>query len=475
MITGEHFHHELELIRPDGTIRNVIAHGGANFNIKREITGLVGTLQDITEQQKAMELLNRTADRLKILHALDATILESVDSTDEIVGKSLLHLWKLLQGKSTSICIIDLVEKQARIFESDANGMQIAYEINNITDVTSADLEILLQGKIEKIEDISKVNSIPALTGILNFKGIQSLITIPLLSEKKFYGVLNIGWEHPRTITQEESDIATEVSGQITIGLEKVGLLNEIKLHAADLEERVTERTAQYEAANKELDAFSYSISHDLRAPLRHINGFVSIFLEHNSSQLSEEDLGYLAVVSKSAEDMGSLIDALLAFSRLSRSDLKKKTVNTLEIIDQGLQLFTEDIRTRGIELKIGPLPQTFADIELIRQVWINLISNAIKYTSKKDKPVIEIGSFEENDRTNFFIKDNGAGFDMKYSDKLFRMFQRLHKQKDFDGIGIGLANINRIIQRHGGKCWAEGEKEKGATFYFSLPMEKSA
>ncbi|MEI6750745.1 MAG: ATP-binding protein [Bacteroidales bacterium] len=475
LITGEDYKVELELIRPDGTIRNVIAHGRANFNIDGQMTELMGTVQDITEQKKAMENLNRTADRLKILHALDATILASVDSTDKIAEKSLEHLWKLLQSKKASISIFDQVNKQLQVFESDAEGKQIVHETKNMTEEIISYLKKPIQCKIEKIEDILKVNSTSATADIANVKGIQSFLRVPLLSAKELFGIVNIGWENPRTITQEEIDITTEIASQITIALEKASLLKEIRLHASDLEERVTERTAQYEAANKELETFSYSVSHDLRAPLRHINGFISLFLEHNSTQLTEEDLGYLAVVSKSAEDMGALIDALLAFSRLNRLELKKTNNNTLEIIDQGLKLFTEDIRARGIEMKIGPLPETYADLHLIRQVWINLISNAIKYTGKKEKAIIEIGSFVENDKTNFFIKDNGAGFDMKYSKKLFALFQRLHKQKDFGGIGIGLANINRIIMRHGGQCWAEGEKEKGATFYFSLPMEKSA
>jgi PAS domain S-box-containing protein len=467
---------EISILHSDGSVR-LLLWNSANIMSKdgKMYLATIGQGYDITERQKAQASLHRTADRLKNLHALDTAILESVDSTDEIAGKSLQHLWKLLQSKSTSISIIDLVKKQVQLFESDANGKQIVREAKYITDETIADLKIMLQGKIEIIDDISKVNSTPATASILNKKGIQSFINIPLLSVKDFYGILNIGWENPRTITPEETDIASEVASQITIALEKASLLKKIRLHAADLEERVTERTAQYEAANKELETFSYSVSHDLRAPLRHISGFIGLFLEHNSTHLTEEELGYLAVVTKSAEDMGALIDALLAFSRLNRSDLKKTTINTIEIIDQGLQLFTEDIRTRGIEMKIGPLPQTYADVQLIRQVWINLISNAIKYTGKKDKAVIEIGSFVEKDKTNFFIKDNGAGFDMKYSDKLFGLFQRLHIQKDFDGIGIGLANINRIIKRHGGQCWAEGEMDKGATFYFSLPMEKSA
>ncbi len=238
-----------------------------------------------------------------------------------------------------------------------------------------------------------------------------------------------------------------------------------------NLEHRVTERTAQLEAANQELEAFSYSVSHDLRAPLRHINGFISLFLDNKSTHLTPEEHEYLDVVSKSAEDMGKLIDALLAFSKLNRSELSKTNADTKKIVSQALQLFYQDIRERGITININALPKSFGDSQLLSQVWINLLSNAVKYTRNKEKAIIEIGGYTENNFSVFFVKDNGAGFNMKYASKLFGVFQRLHKQREFEGIGIGLANVNRIISRHGGRCWAEAEPDKGATLFFSLPV----
>ena len=247
----------------------------------------------------------------------------------------------------------------------------------------------------------------------------------------------------------------------------------EINTLNAELEHRVDERTSQLEAANKELEAFSYSVSHDLRAPLRHINGFINLFLENKKTAITEEELGYLNIVSNSAKDMGNLIDALLSFSRLNRAEIQKTQINSRSMISQLQEMFSEEFKSREIEIQINELPLIYGDYQLIKQVWMNLFSNAIKYTSKKEVAKIEIGSFEHDSETVFYVKDNGAGFNMKYGDKLFGVFQRLHKPRDFEGIGIGLANVNRIITRHGGHCWAEGELGQGATFYFSLPKLK--
>jgi light-regulated signal transduction histidine kinase (bacteriophytochrome) len=226
------------------------------------------------------------------------------------------------------------------------------------------------------------------------------------------------------------------------------------------------------EAANKELEAFSYSVSHDLRAPLRHIGGFVELLIKNNSEQLDSAGIRYLNIIADSSHEMGELIDALLTFSRLSRTELIRTNINSTELVNRALKTFNTDLEGRDVEFIVHKLPDAMGDETLIYQVWINLISNAIKYSRKQEKAIIEIGSKLENKNIVFYVKDNGVGFDMKYADKLFGVFQRLHKAKDFEGVGIGLANVKRIVVRHGGKCWAESEVGKGATFYFSKPVE---
>lgn len=230
------------------------------------------------------------------------------------------------------------------------------------------------------------------------------------------------------------------------------------------------EETEKQEVANKELEAFSYSVSHDLRAPLRHIGGFVDLLVKNSAANLDEKGLRYLNIISESALEMGNLIDALLNFSRLSRAGLDRKKINTNNTVAAVIKTFSDEITEREVKIIVMDLPETKCDEGLIFQVWINLVSNALKYSRQAKEPVIEIGSANVNRDIVFFIKDNGVGFDMKYADKLFGVFQRLHKARDFEGIGIGLANVNRIVVRHGGKCWAESEINKGATFFFSLP-----
>ena len=232
-------------------------------------------------------------------------------------------------------------------------------------------------------------------------------------------------------------------------------------------------KTEYLELANKELEAFSYSVSHDLRAPLRHIGGFIDLLIKGNLSQLDDTGIRYLNIISASSKEMGNLIDALLTFSRLGRTGLKITELNSGDMVKKVLKIFDNELKGKNVEITVSELPKIKGDESLINQVWVNLISNALKYSRNREKAVIEIGGKIENGETIFHVKDNGVGFDMNYAEKLFGVFQRMHKATDFEGIGIGLANVNRIVTKHGGKCWAESEVDKGATFYFSLPTKQ--
>jgi PAS domain S-box-containing protein len=238
----------------------------------------------------------------------------------------------------------------------------------------------------------------------------------------------------------------------------------------ADLEQRVCDRTAQLAVANKELEAFSYSVSHDLRAPLRHVQGFVDMLEREAEGQLSDKARRYMKTIADASREMGVLIDDLLSFSRMARTEMIETPVNLDSLVQDMVRALEPSTHDRKIAWKISPLPAVQADPSMLRLVLANLLGNAVKFTRPRETAQIEMGSAgTEDGRVILFVRDNGVGFDPQYGHKLFGVFQRLHRTEDFEGTGIGLANVRRIIARHGGRTWAEGVVDQGATFYFTL------
>jgi len=240
-----------------------------------------------------------------------------------------------------------------------------------------------------------------------------------------------------------------------------------------ELETRVNVRTKALAAANAELESFAYSVSHDLRAPLRAIDGFSRILLEDYEDKFDAEGRQYLYRVIRAVNRMGALIDALLALSRLSRQELKPQSFSSGQLAAMVREIIHEielESGTQVVDWQIEPLSPCFTDLTLLRQVWSNLLHNAAKYSSQVEHPTVQVGMLDEDGEKVYYVRDNGVGFDMNYVDKMFGVFQRLHRQDEFEGTGIGLATVKRIVGMLGGRVWAEGEVSKGATFYFTLP-----
>lgn len=255
--------------------------------------------------------------------------------------------------------------------------------------------------------------------------------------------------------------------------LEQQRTEEEVRSLNASLESRVAQRTAQLEELNKELEAFSYSVSHDLRAPLRHIGGYLELLAHELGSALSGEGARLLKSACDSAGQMGTLIDDLLAFSKMGRTALRPQQFETAALVEEVVKDLASETAGREIRWEIGELPQVLADRSMMKQVWANLLSNAVKYSRQRKPAVIQVGGQHRPGEFEFYVRDNGAGFDMQYAEKLFGVFQRMHAAEEFEGTGIGLANVRRIVTRHGGRTWAEAAVDKGATFYFTLPRQE--
>jgi PAS domain S-box-containing protein len=246
----------------------------------------------------------------------------------------------------------------------------------------------------------------------------------------------------------------------------------------SSLNQELSKRSAELEASNKELEAFAYSVSHDLRAPLRHMSGFTQLLQKSTVSILNEKSQRYVAIIQESAKRMGNLIDDLLAFSRIGRAETHKGLVSLDQLVLEALTEVRQETEERKIAWRVGALPAWYGDRSMLRLAFVNLISNAVKFTRTRPHAEIEIGCTDnKNDQVVVYVRDNGVGFDMKYANKLFGVFQRLHATEAFEGTGIGLATVQRIVHRHGGRVWAEGLVDRGATFYFSLskPQEANA
>ncbi|MFZ2163276.1 MAG: ATP-binding protein [Sideroxyarcus sp.] len=243
----------------------------------------------------------------------------------------------------------------------------------------------------------------------------------------------------------------------------------------AELEKRVLARTAELEAANDELESFSYSVSHDLRAPLRAIEGFSHILLDEHADKLDDEGKRLLNVVRDNTDRMGILIDDILKFSRSGRVEINFSEINMEKLTHEVFEELQPSVASAGLQLEIEHLPPARGDHAMMRQVIVNLLTNAIKFTRIREFPVIKVGATANSDETIYYVRDNGAGFNMQYADKMFGVFQRLHSTSEFEGIGIGLAIVKRIITRHGGRVWAEGKVGEGATIYFALPKKETS
>ena len=308
------------------------------------------------------------------------------------------------------------------------------------------------------------------------FPGEPVGVALPIVGAGHFYGILCFNSKAAqRRLTRGQVKALDILASTAATALEAASLLGQLRSLNQELEQRVDERTRELKAANADLEAFSYSVSHDLRAPLRRVDGFCQMFIDEFGTGLTPEGRRMLENARAGATHMGELIDALLRFARYSRQPLQTRPVQTEALVRRVLGNFEEQLAGRDVDFRVGSLPDCIADGALLEQVFTNFISNAIKFTAGRPHTCIEIGSHQEPGELVYSVKDNGVGFDMRYADRLFGVFQRLHAPREFEGTGIGLSIVHRIVRRHGGRTWAESRLQEGATFYFSLPAPAKA
>ncbi|OPL13189.1 MAG: hypothetical protein AVO38_13995 [delta proteobacterium ML8_D] len=508
---------ETQMLRRDGSPIAVEIHGQIIFDDQGAPVSVQGVTRDITERKQAQEALSRIEWMLSKKTATvkgnlspfygDLSELNTSRLILDAVGKNVL--------KDIANDFLRLLESSSAVYEKNGDYAHGIFASNwcRFMDQASRKLcgtddnkEALNCGKWLCHDSCWKEASQPAIESgrpvDIECQGGIHLYALPIIAGDEVIGAINFGYGDPPQDKEKLSELAEKYKVPldeliknakdyesrppyiIETAKERLqasaNLIGEIvsrkttekkilKLNE-ELEQRVIERTAQLEASNRELEAFSYSVSHDLRAPLRHINGYVALLNEKFHADLPEKAQYYLTTVTDAARQMGTLIDDLLQFSRAGRQELLKAKIEMNAMVEEVLETIKQDTEEREITWKVQELPQAFGDYSLLKLVWANLLDNAVKFSRNKKPAEISIGFIEEKKNFVFFVRDNGVGFNMKYAHKLFGVFQRLHSRTEFEGTGIGLANVHRIIHKHNGRVWAEAEPAKGAVFYFSLP-----
>jgi signal transduction histidine kinase len=461
----------------------------------------------LSEQAMLIEQLRGYNQRLEAMNEIDRTIL-SANSTEKIASQALGRLRELVPCQRASVAVFDLENRQGRLIATDSNGFNSPQEGSVLSMDHFPPFNALSPGReVSYIENILTADWVPPIIERLREQGLRSIIYTPLVAEERLIGAIALSSVEIGAFQPHHLDTLREVADQLAVGIQQSRLREELQRYNAELEQRVAERTneiqktvhdlqeeiaarqqatealriaqerlkqraAELNYANKELEAFTYSVSHDLRAPLRAIDGFSRILLDKYSAHLDEEGQRYLRMVGANTRQMGELIDDLLSFSRLNRQAMSLEEVELTSLARLALRELERKQDGREVEIILRDLPACRADPVLMKQVFVNLLSNALKFTGKLEKARIEIGCERRENEAVFFVRDNGVGFDMRYAGKLFGVFQRLHRAEDFEGTGVGLAIVQRIIHRHGGRVWAEAEVDRGATFYFTLPEQ---
>jgi PAS domain S-box-containing protein len=458
--------HDLRFLRRDGgdlwglvSASPIVGRDGA-------LVGTVGMVTDITERKRAEERLRRSAERLAILHDMGQAVL-AARSPAEIGRAALGRIRRLVPCQRCSIVVFDFTRGQA-VPVAGFTGGQVVSSAPIPLEAFSPG-EVLRRGTVRYIEDIATMESPPPIYRQLCEDGLRSVLTVPLLVDGDAIGELNLASDKPAAFDSEHRDIALEVAAPIAIAIQHARLREDLGQKSTELERRMAERGAALRAATTELETLLYSVSHDLRAPVRHIGGFAELLLRDGGASLDPGSRHYADRIAQGAGRLGGMLDDLILLNRLGRQDMLRRPVDFNLLVEDVVGVLQAEAGDRVIDWVIEPLPTVECDPSLARIAVMNLLDNAVKFTRTRGRASIRVRPVKVEGEGGIAVQDNGVGFKMAHAGKLFGLFQRLHRLDEFEGEGAGLAFVQRIAQRHGGRVWAESEVDEGATFYVTF------
>jgi PAS domain S-box-containing protein len=411
-----------------------------------------------TALEQANDRLAHQTQRLQTLREIDQAVL-AAESPEEIATEAIRRVRAILPYESATVTVTDWEAGTAHVLAA-ADNVLAAPSTLPLDEVYLSDT---LRAGDTEVLSVEAYASVPEAEARMQEMGLQSILCVPMVVEEQVIGVVHVGRTQPTAFADEDRRVGRELADHMAIALRQSQLLEEVQAQRERLEERVQERT-------EELESFTYSVSHDLRTPLRAIDGYTRILKEDHADQLDEEGRRLLNVVHESTQTMGTLIDDLLTLSRLGRHEMNRVTIDMEALAQETIDEVRRAHATEAVTFDLAALPAAAGDRSMIRHVFSNLLANAVKFTQTESDPRIEVRGEVRDGKRVFVVRDNGVGFDPDRADALFGVFERAHEADDFEGTGVGLAIVDRIVRRHNGRVWAEGKEGEGASFFFALP-----